>query len=390
MLRCTVIVQITPIRNNELIPGDSTSIGLPWPISPVSTKNTDLIQISSTFRPPIYGSLAALAHHDLSSPVTNPTNFHPKPIVVLGEPIAQVPQQWLTQRVNLVVPKSSTRADLLAQLTDAQALIVRTYTIVDQELLDAAPNLKVIARAGVGLDNIDLPACKARQIAVVHTPIANTQAVVEYVTQMMLGAIRSIHTLDKPVSSSAWRTARQDAISPTTCVDQQLGIVGFGKIGSSLARVASALGMRVVYTDLREIFEHNRLGCTPMSIEELARTSDVISIHVDGRPANHQLLASSFFNQLKDAAIFLNTSRGFVIDHAATIAFARTNPNAQLIIDVHDPEPIAIDSEICTLDNITITPHIASATSDAKEQMSWVVRDLVRVLEGKDPMFAAQ
>ncbi len=314
----------------------------------------------------------------------------PKPIVIVSEPIATKPHDWLAERVQLVDAAHLNRTDLLDQLSDAHALIVRTYTIVDAELLDRAPNLRVVARAGVGLDNIDLDACRSRDIRVVHTPAANTNAVVEYVTQMMLASIRPITHLDRPVSDAEWHTLREEAITPRTCVGEQLGIVGFGKIGSALARVSAALGMRVVYHDIQDIHGHNHNHeFKSVTLEELAATSDVVSIHVDSRASNHHFFASSFFNQLKPNAIVLNTSRGFVIDEQAAGDYAQSNPRATLIFDVHNPEPIATDSPTNSVPNIIRTPHIAAATKIAKAQMSWVVRDVVRVLEDQAPEFPA-
>lgn len=312
-----------------------------------------------------------------------------KPVVVLAEPIAQEPLNWIRTRSKLVEPAGADRSSLLSVLADAEALIVRTYTIVDSELLDHAPNLRVVARAGVGLDNIDFEACRSRNIRVVHTPRANTSAVVEYVSQLMLGAIRPIARVDGLLADAQWHALREASISPRTCVGARLGIVGLGKVGSGLARVASALGMEVVYHDIRSIPEPDRAGYVSVSIDELARTSDVTSVHVDGRAENRHLINTAFFKRLRPDAVFINTSRGFVVDHLAAAGFARTNPHATLILDVHDPEPIACDSPIRDVTNIISTPHIAAGTKRAKEQMSWVVRDVIRVLSGQEPEFPA-
>ncbi len=328
----------------------------------------------------------------MHNPRSAPPTPDPRLAVVLAEPIADEPRRWLDARVVLIESPAGNRQRLLEHLAQAHALIVRTYTIVDQELLDHAPNLRVIARAGVGLDNIDLDACKARSIPVVHTPHANTSAVVEYVLTMMLRTRRPICPIapsDRPIDNAHWHALRQSAITPRTCIGARLGVIGFGQIGSALGRVAQALGMEVVYHDLRDIPKSDRHGCTPASLPELAKTSDVISVHVDGRPGNHHLLNGPFFDQLKDDVIMLNTSRGFVLDTLAAARFARAHPDATLILDVHDPEPIAPDSPLYTIDNVICTPHIAAGTQSAKEQMSWVVRDVLRVLTGRAPEFSA-
>lgn len=316
-----------------------------------------------------------------------------KPTVLIAEPLAPKPFAWLKNHAKIIscVIESvqSSRAQLFTQLDQAQALVVRTYTIVNQELLEQAPNLRVIARAGVGLDNIDLDACKARNIPVVYTPSANTQAVVEYVTQVMLNAFRPITPLDPSSIGNNWHALREAAITPNTCVGSTLGIIGFGKIGSRLGRVAEALDMQVLYHDLEQIPESERHHCIPATLDQLAQSSDVISVHVDGRFQNKQFLSKAFFKQLKPNAIFINSSRGFVIDDQAASSYAHNNPAAQLILDVHSPEPITAESPYLGLPNVIRTPHIAAATAQAKENMSWVVRDVVRVLNGDEPIHQA-
>jgi len=316
-------------------------------------------------------------------------NLPSDPIVVLAEPIAPEPRHWLSKRVGLIESPVNHRERLFKDLAKAHALIVRSYTIVDQQLLNHAPNLRVVARAGAGLDNIDLDACKARNISVVYTPQANIQAVVEYVITMMLTALRPITRIQGPTDSIRWHALRQSAIAPRTCVGARLGIIGFGRIGSALGCVAQGLGMKVVYHDLRNIPEPDRCCCTPTSLTDLAKSSDVISIHVDGRESNRHLLGADFFNQLKEHVILLNTARGFVIHPPSARAFAQMHPQATLIFDVHDPEPIASDFPFHTTENVISTPHIAAGTQKAKEQMSWVVRDVLRVLEGHRPEFPA-
>lgn len=298
--------------------------------------------------------------------------------------------EWIAARVQLIEIPPGDRSKLLKLLPDAHALIVRTYTIVDDALLDYAPDLRVIARAGVGLDNIDLDACRNRKIQVVHTPSANTDAVVEYVISMILHALRPIAVSNNPMSDSDWHALREASITPRTCVGARLGIIGFGKIGSCLARAALALGMEVVYHDIRDITESDRQGCTPLTLTEMARSCDVISVHVDGRVSNRHLISNEFFDQLKPDSIFINTSRGFVIDETAAAEFARANIVSTLILDVHGSEPIAADSPVNDISNVIRTPHIAAGTRSAKDQMSWVVRDVIRVLEGQEPEFPAK
>lgn len=326
-----------------------------------------------------------------------PTNI--QPVVLITEPLADTPRAWLNRHARVIehdIAKTD-RAQLESSLAQANALIVRTYTIVDQALLDQAPNLRVIARAGVGLDNIDLDACSARGIEVVHTPKANTHAVVEYVIAMTINALRPIVRLDRSVDTSAdqshWNALRAAAISPTSVVGSRLGIIGLGSIGSALAIAADALGMHIAYHDIQPVNEPilpTGRSCTKLSLDELARTSEIISIHVDGRSSNHNLFAQPFFDQLRSTCLLLNTSRGFVLDESAAARFAASNPQAALILDVHADEPIADSSPLNTLPNVIRTPHIAAGTQSAKEQMSWVVRDVMAVLDGHPPTYPAR
>lgn len=307
----------------------------------------------------------------------------PQPIVLITEPLAAEPLDWIRDRADVREIHNTRPTE--QDLRTAEALVVRTYTRVDEVLLDRAPNLRVVARAGVGLDNIDVEACRARGVRVVHTPAANTEAVVEYVISMMLDTLRPIERLDRPISGADWKDRRDRAISPRSCVGTKLGLVGMGRIGSRVARCGAALSMRVAYNDLLEIDPQLRAGATPTQLDTLAKESEVISVHVDGRDENTHLLGASFFGSLRRDVVLINASRGHVIDTDAAIAFAASNPESRLILDVHDPEPVPLDSALWNQPNITITPHIGAGTRQAKETMSWVVRDVMRVLDGETP-----
>jgi phosphoglycerate dehydrogenase-like enzyme len=307
----------------------------------------------------------------------------PPPTVLITESIATAPLQWLGSHAQVIIADST--GPTQAQLAQAQALVVRTYTQVDMPLLDRMPNLRVVARAGVGLDNIDVAACRARGIEVVHTPEANTHAVVEYVISMMLQTLRPIERMEECTDVADWGIQRAKGVSARTCVGTRLGIVGLGRIGSRVARVAIALGMEIMYTDLLEIDLADRCGATPCDLITLVQSCEVISIHVDGNDSNQHLFNEQIFAALRPDVVLINAARGFVIDTDCAIAFARANPRARLILDVHDPEPIPSDSELWTQSNMILTPHIGAGTASAKETMSWVVRDVMRVLNNEPP-----
>lgn len=299
--------------------------------------------------------------------------------------------QWLAERVEVVWVGLNEPQRLAELLPTADGLIVRTYTQVNAALLDRAAKLKVVGRAGVGLDNIDLEACRARNVRVVYTPDANTQAVVEYVVGLMLDAFRPRPVLDKPVSAEVFHQIRAEQVG-RQLEQLTLGILGFGRIGKRLGEVAHAIGMNVNVNDLLPEVELRKAVDYPfqyMSMEELLRKSNVVSIHVDGRPENRHLIDAAALSLLRRDVLLINTSRGMVIDNAALAKWALDTPTARAILDVHDPEPPPADYPFWGIDNVLLMPHLASRTDRAMQNMSWVCRDVVTVLEGGEPQYPA-
>ena len=181
-------------------------------------------------------------------------------VVVQAEHLAEEAAEWLAQKCELVVCPSSHRRfrDVLAQ---ASGLVVRTYTTVDEKLLEGAPNLRVVGRAGVGLDNIDVPACRARGVEVVHTPNATTQAVVEFVVGLLVDGLRHPVSVSEPVDQREWKRLRSRLRGERQMSQLVLGILGLGRIGRRLAEVARALGFqKVLYNDLVDIDPLHRFG----------------------------------------------------------------------------------------------------------------------------------
>ena len=307
-----------------------------------------------------------------------------KPVVIQTENLPQECTDWLARRCDL----HSCLADSLRfkeLLPEVQGLAIRTYTTVDSAMLDAAPNLEVVGRAGVGVDNIDLQSCKERGVTVVHTPDANTESVVEFVLTTMLSQLRSLQQVTSAISQEEWNALRDASLTPKEFSETTIGIIGFGRIGSRLGKLASALGFSVVFYDLRQIEETH--GCLQVPLDTLLTTSDVISIHVDGRHENKHLCNADMLSSMKTDVLFMNSSRGFIVDAYALAEFLLQNQSAHALLDVHDPEPITNGYPLLHVPNTTLFPHLASKTKTAMLNMGWVVKDIVAVLRGEEPSF---
>lgn len=313
---------------------------------------------------------------------------------VITETLDPTCADWLAQRCEVVWCEADEPGhDLESLLPEAEALVVRTYTIVDAALLDRAPKLRVVGRAGVGLDNIDVAACRARGVEVVYTPDANTQAVVEYVIGLMLDWARPRTDLPADADGAAFHALRKSETGKQ--LDQlTLGILGFGRIGKRLGRAAHALGIPLKVCDLLPEAELRRAVEFPFEFVDHAALyagSDIVSIHVDGRPENLRMIDAEALSHLKDDALLINAARGMLVDHAALADWALSHPEAHAILDVLDPEPPppADEFPVRHLPNVRVLPHLASRTHEALQNMSWVVRDVAAVLAGQTPQCPA-
>ncbi len=324
----------------------------------------------------------------------------PKPMVLITETLDEKCAAWLAERAEVRWAKADEGVDRLDDLLpEAEALVVRTYTQVNDALLAKAPKVRVVGRAGVGLDNIDVAACRRRGVQVVYTPDANTQAVVEYVLGLMLDWARPRTALPAEADDAAFHQLRKTEVGRQ--LDQlTLGIVGLGRIGRRVAQVADALGITVLGTDLiseavirQSIQGTVRRGAGPVRFDfvthdELYRRSDIITLHADGRAENKHLINRAALDRFRDDVLFINAARGMLVDQAALQDWAGDHPEARLILDVHDPEPPR-PGPMRELPNVMLLPHLASRTHEALENMSWVVRDVMAVLDDQPPKFPA-
>ena len=311
------------------------------------------------------------------------------PTVIQTEHLAEDAAAWLGEQCTLIrcAPDD---ARFSAVLEAAEGLVVRTYTVVNAELLGPAKALRVVGRAGAGLDNIDVAACRTRGIEVVYTPEANTQAVVEFVIARLAAVVRPGAVLDEPVPLETWKRLRARRPDRAQMSLMTLGLLGLGRIGRRMAEVAAAIGFRrVLYHDLVEIPPQHRHGASQEPVERVFEEADVLSIHVDGREANRGYVGAGLVDRMKPDVIFVNTSRGFVVDSLPLASFLRGHPGAVGLLDVHDPEPFDATYPLLGLPNAHLFPHMAASTRQADRNMSWVVRDVAAVLAGERPRYPA-
>lgn len=270
------------------------------------------------------------------------------------------------------------RADMLAAVADCDALIVRNRTQVNAEVLAAAPKLKVVGRLGVGLDNIDVAACKARAIEVIPATGANALAVAEYVicTAMML--LRGAYQSTAAVASGKW--PRGPLSNGRETAGKTLGIVGFGGIGQLTGQLARGLGMRTIAYDpmiAADAAVWSAQQTTRVDLDTLLATSDVVSLHVPLVDATRNLISATRLSTMKPDAVVINTARGSIVDEAALAAALKNQRLGGAALDVFNDEPLPAGSPLADCPNLLLTPHIAGVSAEANTRVSSLIADRV-------------
>ncbi|MEM4061331.1 MAG: D-2-hydroxyacid dehydrogenase [Desulfurococcaceae archaeon] len=269
--------------------------------------------------------------------------------------------------VEVLFKEEPSEDELINLIKGVHGLIVRSKPLVTKRVIDSADSLLVIARAGVGVDNIDVEAAKAKGIDVITVPESTTQSVAELAIGLMIAAARKIAYCDREIRKGKWPKKYAEGVE---LYGKTLGIIGAGRIGSTVAKIAKhGFNMEIVYYDVVRNYKlEEELGAKYVSLEELLRTSDVVSIHVPLLPETVHLINEERLKLMKRTAILINTSRGPVVDTKALIKALKEGWIAGAGLDVFEEEPLPPGHPLTELDNVVLTSHIGASTHEAQER----------------------
>ncbi|MEM1566289.1 MAG: phosphoserine phosphatase SerB [Candidatus Bathyarchaeia archaeon] len=258
--------------------------------------------------------------------------------------------------------------DLKRKVAEFHVLVVRSRTKVTKDIIDAGKNLKIIARAGAGVDNIDVEYAEERGIRVVCTPEAVATAVAELTMGLILSLARQIPKADRAMKEEKWVKTE---IVGWELQGKTIGIVGFGRVGQKVAKLAKAFGMKILVCELNSISEHvlRELDAEVVPLEDLLKRSDIITLHVPLTQETYHMIGRREIEQMKDGVYIVNTSRGSIIDEKALFEALKTGKVAGAALDVYEKEP-PNDFLIAKLPNVVCTPHIGAQTKEAQKYAS--------------------
>lgn len=266
--------------------------------------------------------------------------------------------------------------ELKARLKDARAVIVRNRTQVRGALLDASPKLKAVGRLGVGLDNIDLEACKSRNIAVLPASGANDLSVAEYVITSAMLLLRGAYLATDSVVAGKWP---RNALIGREISGKTMGLVGFGSIARLTAKLAAAMGMTVTAFDpLVDDAVFAQAGVQRRTLDDLLAAADVVSLHVPLNDKTRNMIDPSALSRMKPDAILINAARGGVVDEAAVAAALKAKTLGGAALDVFAEEPLKASNVFADVPNLILTPHIAGVAVESNTRVSWVTVENVK------------
>jgi D-3-phosphoglycerate dehydrogenase len=307
--------------------------------------------------------------------------------VLVTENIAGDEMEALKKRFDVVVEPQlwKVQETLLRRIGEFRAIVVRNQTKVDRELIGAGKNLSVVGRAGVGLDNVDVAAASEAGVVVAFTPEQNAISVAELAMALMLSLARMIPAADSSTRGGKWE---RQVFTGTELFGKTLGLIGLGRIALLVATRARAFGMKVIAHDAYISPDSVAVadsGASMVSMDELLERADVISVHVPRTPQTERFIDVAKLAKMKKNALFINTSRGEVVDEPALLAALKEKRIAGAALDVRAKEP-PVAGELETLANVVLVPHIAAFTVEGQKRVvSSICGDVAAVLSGESP-----
>jgi glyoxylate reductase len=267
-------------------------------------------------------------------------------------------------------------------VTCAHGLVSVLTDAIDRAVIDAAPQLKVVANVAVGYNNIEVPYARSRGVIVTNTPDVLTDSVADFTWGMILALTRRVAEGDRLVRRGGWTGWTFDFMLGAEVKGKQLGLIGLGRIGRAVAARASAFGARVAYTSHRE----GDPRWERLSFDRLLNTSDIVSLHVPLTPETEHLIDKRAFARMKRSAYLINTSRGPVVDEEALAWALGAHLIAGAALDVYEHEP-KVQADLLRLENVILVPHLGSATTETRTAMAdLAVANVLAVLSGKPPL----
>lgn len=270
---------------------------------------------------------------------------------------------------------------VLRNVADASAILVRVG-VVTKEVIDASPNLKVVAIHGIGVDRVDLDETSRRAIVVTNTPLANVVAVAEHTMGLILSMIKKIPASDQLIRKERWR---ETEFTFKQLMSMTVGIIGFGNVGTRVARRLRSFEAEILsYDPYVALEKFEEFGVEPVDLETLLKNSEIVTVHVPLTRYTKHMIGERELKMMKEEACIVNTSRGSIIDERALIVALQEKRIAGAALDVFEEEPPDRGSPLLRLDNVVMTPHVAGATGESLKRMAeTAAKDIARVLSGE-------
>ena len=303
-----------------------------------------------------------------------------KPIVVIAEELSPATVEALGPDFDVRNVDGTDRPALLSALAEANAILIRSATQVDAEAIAAAPQLKVVARAGVGLDNVDIKAATEAGIMVVNAPTSNIVSAAELTIGHLLSIARHIPAANASLAAGEWKRSKYTGAE---LFEKTVGIIGLGRIGALITTRLQAFGMNVVaYDPYVTTARAQQMGVQLLSLDDLLATADFITIHMPKTPETTGMIGTAQLAKMKKTAYIVNVARGGLIDEDALAEALANNVIAGAGLDVFVSEPVSPDSKLLGLPNIVVTPHLGASTEEAQEKAGVSVAKSVRLALG--------